>query len=95
MRTRTGGRERAGAGAGAAAEAGGGRDRDHPCPGTRQQLLEQLHRSCRVSVLKISYFQGIDVGGKIMICSQVIKWRVAQSCEDNDDNDAVIVILNH
>ena len=30
-----------------------------------------------------------------MICSQVIKWRVAQSCEDNDDNDAVIVILNH
>ena len=95
MRTRTGGRERAGAGAGAAAEAGGVRDRDHPGPGTRQQLLELLHRSCRVSVLKISYFQGIDVGGKIMICSQVIKWRVAQSCEDNDDNDAVIVILNH
>ena len=95
MRTRTGGRERAGAGAGAAAEAGGGRDRDHPGPGTRQQLLEQLHRSCRVSVLKISYFQGIDAGGKNMICSQVIKWRVAQSCEDNDDNDAVIVILNH
>ena len=93
--TRTGGREHAGAGAGAAAGAGGGRDRGHPCPGTRQKLLDQLHRSCRVSVLKISYSQGIDVGGKIMICSQVIKWRVAQSVADNDANDAVIVILNH
>ena len=30
-----------------------------------------------------------------MICSQVIKWRVAQSVADNDANDAVIVILNH